>query len=478
MTGAMKTIFAAAVSAAAAACAEDGRARQLADRETWNRGVDEYRAGDFTNALETLKNLESSKTHRARAAEVLARILHDRAHTPGATAPLDDLEEAARYAQTALRASPSDPKARRNFARTVDGLAELRRTKRANDAAARFKGRDPGSLLRAAMHACRDVMRTIPVARTNTAEAAVAAADSMSAEMSRLEDVWSFAGQAIAAAVTNDSQAAAIGARIEGARKKTSLAVRELGDMESGAYPTVSDVEADATDFFKMTAMPPDALAEDMVAQSNAWLDTAAEFGREWQKEALDYTRSFRASFPAWAAQYEQRAQADTNTPPFSAEAQNEISALSAELEKIQIACVKEPLPPEQEKACGIIARIMELLPKDKSGGQGAQNGGGGAQNGNDNAKSGENDKKNDGDGGRKDELEGKNGENPPQDGGKDDKKDEKPAGGDDRDKGKSPEDREIEAILNKAKERTEEYEAEKKARMRKARLAPGERDW
>ena len=38
--------------------------------------------------------------------------------------------------------------------------------------------------------------------------------------------------------------------------------------------------------------------------------------------------------------------------------------------------------------------------------------------------------------------------------------------------------DKDVEAVLRKAKERTEEYEAEKKARMRKARLPPNERDW
>ena len=38
--------------------------------------------------------------------------------------------------------------------------------------------------------------------------------------------------------------------------------------------------------------------------------------------------------------------------------------------------------------------------------------------------------------------------------------------------------DKDVESVLRKAKERTEEYEAEKKARMRKARLPPNERDW
>ena len=39
-------------------------------------------------------------------------------------------------------------------------------------------------------------------------------------------------------------------------------------------------------------------------------------------------------------------------------------------------------------------------------------------------------------------------------------------------------EDQEVEAVLKKAQERSDEHEAEKKARMRKAPLPPNERDW
>jgi hypothetical protein len=35
-----------------------------------------------------------------------------------------------------------------------------------------------------------------------------------------------------------------------------------------------------------------------------------------------------------------------------------------------------------------------------------------------------------------------------------------------------------MEAVLNKAKERNDEYESEKKLRMRKAPLPPNQRDW
>ena len=41
-----------------------------------------------------------------------------------------------------------------------------------------------------------------------------------------------------------------------------------------------------------------------------------------------------------------------------------------------------------------------------------------------------------------------------------------------------SPDQKEAEALIRKALERSEEHEAEKKARLRKAPLSPNERDW
>ena len=49
-------------------------ASQLTDGEVWNQGVEYWRAGDMTNALATLRPLMLSKTHGARASEVVGAI--------------------------------------------------------------------------------------------------------------------------------------------------------------------------------------------------------------------------------------------------------------------------------------------------------------------------------------------------------------------------------------------------------------------
>ena len=192
--------------------------------------------------------------------------------------------------------------------------------------------------------------------------------------------------------------------------------------------------------------------------------------GRSWQQDALDYTRAFRAKFPAWARAYEQQAQSDTNKPPFTAEDQAKISALATELEKLQMECVEKSLPPSQEEAVRIINEIRELLPKDQNGGGQSQ------QNQDQQQKNDQNQQQNQQNQDQQQQQQDQQQQNQDQQQseGEDDKNKDEPDEGDQQD----TEDQEVEAVLKKAQERSDEHEAEKKARMRKAPLPPNERDW
>ena len=50
----------------------------VTDGEVWNEGVEYFRNNDVTNALRVLRPLMLSKTHGARAAEVVAKLEYDR----------------------------------------------------------------------------------------------------------------------------------------------------------------------------------------------------------------------------------------------------------------------------------------------------------------------------------------------------------------------------------------------------------------
>ncbi len=433
----------------------------LTDGEVWNEGVEYFRNNDVTNALRVLRPLMLSKTHGARAAEVVAKLAYD----------CGNLEEAASAAQIALRAAPDDAKANRNFTRATDGLPQMRETKRINDILKAAQGKDPGSMLLAATKDARQLMTEAGGYRTNAPARAVALADALSKRAEKLADTWIPVREVIAQSVTNEEQAATILQQLNEAQAKTKAAAKELGDLGDGAYAAVSDVEHDFTRFLKLTVMPPAAMGEDLVAQSNAWLDVEDFNGRKWQQDALDYTRAFRAKFPAWAQAYEAEAQSDTNKPPFTKEQQDKISALATELEKLQIECCKKALPPSQEKAIGIINEINELLPKDPNqNGQGQNNQN--QQNQDRSQQQQQNQQQQQQDQQKQDESDQKQDQDPDeqQDQDKQDQQD-----GQDEEK---EEDQELEATLKKAQERNDEHEAEKKARMRKAPLPPNERDW
>lgn len=319
----------------------------------------------------------------------------------------------------------------------------------------------------------RALMTESGVYRTNAAEKAVQLSDSLSARARRLAECWIPLREIVSQSVTNQEQAANVIMQIEAAQAKTEKAAKELSDMDGGAYSTLADVEHDFTRMLKMVIPPPQAMEECLQSQSNAWKDVELFNGRPWQSDALDYTRSFRARFPMWARAYEQKAQSDTNLPPFTAENQAKVSALATELEKLQLECVEKNLPPVQEKAISLARQIIELLPKDGGGGNRQQNQSQNQrQNQNNSGKDDQNPDKPQDDEGQmpKNDQDRQSGEQEQEDSAQEENK-----GADEKESG---DDREIEALLRKAQERNDEHEAEKKARSRKAPLRPNERDW
>ncbi len=454
--------------------AQGAEAAARTDGEVWNEGVSHYRAGDATNALDTLRPLLLSKTHGARAAEVVAKLAYDKARAPGASDPVKDLEEAAAAAQIALRANPGDARLNRNFTRAVDGLPELRETARINAVLQAAQGKDPAALLRDAVHDVRGILVDAVTCRTNAAPVVVATADALAARAEKAADAWLPVKEAICRAVTNEEQAATIALQVDRARAKTEKAATALGDLSDDAYALVADAEHDFTRFMKLTIAPPEAMQEDLQSQTNACLNAEAVYGRAWQPDALDFTRAFRARFPAWAKAYEQQAQADTNKPPFTAEAQAKVSALSTELEKVQLALCEKAAPERQSEALKLIHEILELLPNQGGGGQGQSRRNPNQKNQDNQNQDNQNQPQNQPD--RQNQQQDQSPSDQRQEENPEQREDEPREGEDDKEP--PPEDREVEAVLRKAQERSDEHEAEKRARMRKAPLPPNARDW
>ena len=489
--------------AAMTACADEPAPET--DGEIWNRGVDLYREGNFTNALAVLKPLILSKTHGARASELVGAIEFAQGlkrDGDGAAEPLRALEGAATDFQTALRSNPDDPRLNRNFTRAADRLPELREQAHVERVMKELGQQDPGGLLGAGVRDARAMMKEFPVALTNEARVAVAKCEAMSKRAEKLNDTWIAVKAGVAQSVTNEQQAMTITAQVEEARTATETAAKALADLDPAAQDALAQAETSLTRFWKMAVLPPAACDEAILAQTNSLIAAETVNGRDWQRESLDFTRAFRAKFPMWAQAYEQQAQADTNKPPFTKEAQAEISALATEVEKLQIELTGEELQLTQGKpekkgggkaadhavkefeALKKLHRIRELLPKDKNGGgQSQQN----QQNQNqdqnkDQQKNDPNQDKSQEQNQSQDQQEqnqdqGQDQQNQDQDQNKEDeqKKDEeqKAAAAEEKE-----EDQQVEDMLRKAQERNDQHEADKKARMKKAPLPANERDW
>lgn len=451
-------------SVALAAYSEESR--QKTDVEIWNEGVDFYRAGDVTNALQILRPLMLSRTHGARAAEVVAKLEHDAALKPGAADALARLEEAAAAAQIALRAAPEDKRLNGNFTRAVSALPELRETARINAALESGKGKSPDAILKSSRDEIRKIVRDsgeMANLCTNDAVSAVAMADSMAAKCETLALNWLPVKEAICQSVTNEAELAEISKRVDTARVRTEEAAKLLGDMDDSLRYPLAEVEAEFTEFYKALVMPPDAADESLLCQSNAFTKAAEECARNWTRESLDYTRAFRMKFPAWAKAYEQQAAADTNKPPFKVEDQARISALATELEKLHLELVEKDSEEKRKKALECTEEIIKLLPRDNN------SKGGNSQQNQNQSKSDPNNKDE-----NKDDNQSENQEDNSEDDSQNNDEKEDKASQPSEDKSE----KEIENVLKKAQERSDEHEAQKKAREMRRRLPPNERDW
>ncbi len=442
------------------------------DGAAWNAGVDAYLSGDATNALRTLKPLLSSKTHAARAAEVVAKLEYDAAHDLGASNTLQHLEAAASAAQIALRANPADARANANFTRATEGLAELRETTRVNDLIAAAEGKDPAAVLGEAMKEARALIKEAKSAAKLDAAGRIEKADAMEDRARKLADVWIPLKDAVAKNMTNESAAAEATARMDEALALSRDAAKKLGDLERGGEDAIAASEDVFNSFYKSVVMPPEAMAENLASQSNAWSGAEQIGARSWQADAVGYTKAFRSRLGQWAEQYRQQAQADTNKPPFTVEMENKVSDLAEKLESLQVACCQEPDKAKSKEALDIIGQILGLLPKppqnQQQQNQQQQNKQDKQNQKQDSQQGGEDNKDDKQDGEQQQDEQSSSGEDK-----QDEQKQEQQAEA--KPDERSQEEKEDDAMLRRVLERSAEHEAEKRARSGQRRAV---KDW
>ena len=349
------------------------------DREIWNAGVDYYRAGDWTNALETLKPLMLSRTHGARASEVVGAILNADAkrelaqaksaqgvHAEDATlAPLrrafSARNEGAWAMQRALRASPDDPRANRNFTRAMDGLKELRDELHVEEVLAKAKGKDPKAQMAEAAREALALLREQSGVLTNEAGVAVARSEALAKRAENLADALIPLKRTVLESVTNEQQAAEIVGDVEATREATLRAADQLADLSADASMSLSTSENAFHRYWKGLLDPGDALTEAVGAQSNAVAHAEKVNGRDWQQEALDFTQIFGTRFPEWVKQQcAQDMSFKSNEPPYTVRVAQEIGNAAQEIVKKQQSLLKEPKDEDAALAIAGLTRVRD----------------------------------------------------------------------------------------------------------------------
>ena len=353
------------------------------ESEAWNAGIAAYRDGNFTNALERLRPLMQVKTHAARAAELVARIEHDRARERAEAGDsegrLEHLESAAAAAQTVLRSFPADARkaddfarANANFTRATDGLADLReevRVKRLLEAAG---NQEPSAVIKATLADLRSFYGEAKDLPSLAPAERVSKGDDLERRARERADALLVFGRKLEE--TAPEAAESVGGIVGTVRADVARSATQFADLDPEAVETVARAESAVTELYRATLDAWSALDEDRTSQTNA-LAGAAEVGaRTWQADALAYTKAFRQRFPQWAEEYEQSRQTATNQPPLTAEARQQIESLASELEEVQTACCRAADKQEQARALDLMRQILELRPRPPQDQQPQQN--------------------------------------------------------------------------------------------------------
>ncbi|MBM4164343.1 MAG: VWA domain-containing protein [Lentisphaerae bacterium] len=360
-------------------------AARSADTDTaaewlYNAALAWIQADKPNEAAALLKPLAHSRTVGPRAAELLASAALDQSRAikagEGADTRVAHLETAASALQTALRATPDDPRRIRNLSRVAPALPDARENAHIEAVLKAHPNPQPDSLLESLFREQRALLDEIPAVFTNEAPRLITAAEALAARQQKAGDLLIPLKRVLleSGAITNDQQRAILASTFETARDALRDSTRKLRDMDPSALQDVARIEPFAYVLWKQIAAPPPLVGEAITTQSNALNSAAQPLRYPPQPESLALTQHFRERFPEWADQVQQQAQADTNAPTLTPEARAEIERLAEETERLQTEALRTPTPRTlQQQALEKLMRIRELLPQNPSSGASGQ---------------------------------------------------------------------------------------------------------
>lgn len=452
-------------------------------RAAFNKAVELYGAGDFSNAVRLLRPLMLRKDMPGAmdlygAAEFI--LAEDPSVATNAAERMERLSSAAAAFQRVMAAGADDPaRVERNIARAMAPMAGLREQMRRDSINAKYGKADPASLASMMRDEQRGVADAIGKV-TGDASSRIEAMEELARREGAVADMHFKLSEMLAEAAknsTNEEAKAAMAEMSETLSRAIGDAAEAIENISGDSARLAGSASLATLDIWKHLAEPPANIDEAILCMTNAFMKAGSpRWGTRRDSEtALDMVNVFTAKFPQWAEEFlarqeqERQQSGATNEPPFTAETAAEIMRLVEPLAFILKDSAEFDDTPEKVAATAsetlpMLEEIRSLLPKRESDSQGGQS--------------------------QQQSQEGQDSSQEPKDGQEDGGKDEKQPRPDDAAAQKREESRgeeknearplpeDVEEALRRALQRELEHEAEKQKLRREAPLPANSRDW
>ncbi len=493
-----------AESAAAYLGAARGTVRKPHFNYLYNAGCAMMKAGRYQEAADTFRGLLAMEdADLGPAAYNMGCAFNEVAAAPAAGAETTDpaaaenrvnaLKEAVSAFQRAARVSPDDTDTRRNLAVVTSRSLQAQDEARIAKAMAAHGQTPPDALADLMLQEQRALGRDIPTAVTNDTPALIAAMESLAARQAATADLMVPLKAKLIQAIANQPQAAAtnapspqqMAAQINGfaesIRDTMATTADGLRDLDPNAAVSARRAENAVYHLWKGVAAYGALLREDIHRQTNTITMTAPrltgmdndarEAIRDEQKEALDLTGLFKQRFeqsvppeglrvPVPPATNAPSGDTNTTKEVLSAENRAKIVELAGQAVETQqgaesaLAASLGDALKQQRRSHDLLKEIEKLLPKQDSPQPQPQQQPQQQQQQDQQPKQ----------------------QQPQQQQPQESKPEPKPQEQQQKPESMPPDD--VQRMLEKAKQREKEHEAEKRQRDSYAPLSPIERDW
>ncbi len=308
--------------AAAASYAEArvGAEPSEAARYAYNEALALWKENQLSEALEVLPLAYADPAFTLRASELEGRL------TLLLAAKEEDLEKRLKARERAIaaftRAARIEPSERtqRNLYRALDGIELLRRDVRKHLALKRYEKTPLGQLIPEILQKQRSLLENAPEVFTlNDPEVRIAQAERLAKDVREQADRWYPVLEQLPQAIEDEKMREELLQRMQAEQAALDHATAQYENVQSELAPLQTG-EQFAYDVWKLVADPPALNAESLALQQHAVKSSTPYIGtRDNHAELFSLLQQFRMVFPQWA---EEQLKQQAQQPPVEGEAE------------------------------------------------------------------------------------------------------------------------------------------------------------